>query len=98
MSKIAADEINDGNTLRKVIDYFAHLCVEPSFCSQIATNDNEFAGTEYFNKLKWLKDDNENVYDPDCNDVIRVAFMHMFNRSKLADLVKLLSGRDFKTK
>lgn len=98
MSKIAADEFNDGNTLRKVIDYFAHLCVEPSFYSQIATNDNEFADTEYFNKLKWLKDDNENVYDPDCDDVIRVAFMHMFNRSKLADLVKLLSGRDFKTK
>lgn len=26
MSKIAADEIHGGNTLRKVIDYFAHLC------------------------------------------------------------------------
>ena len=98
MSKIAADEFNDGNTLRKVIDYFAHLCVEPAFYNSIAENDKEFAATEYLQKLKWLKDDNENVYDPDCDDVIRVAFMHMFNRSKLADLVKLLSGRNFETK
>lgn len=98
MSKIAADELNDGNTLRKAIDYFAHLCVEPSFYGHIAERDEEFVNTEYFPKLKWLKDDNENVYDPDCDDVIRVAFMHMFNRSKLADLVKLLSGRNFETK
>ncbi len=98
MSKIAADEANDGNALRKAIDYFAHLCVEPSFYGHIAERDEDFAGTEYFPKLKWLKDDYENVYDPDCDDVIRVAFMHMFNRSKLADLVKLLSGRNFETK
>lgn len=35
MSKIASDETYGGNMLRKAIDYFAHLCVEPSFCSSI---------------------------------------------------------------
>lgn len=98
MSKIAADEFNDGNTLRKVIDYFAHLCVEPSFYNQIAQQDEDFKNTIYFKKLEWLKNDTEDVYDPDCDDIIRVSFMHMFKRSKLADLVKLLSGRNFETK
>ena len=44
------------------------------------------------------KDDLETVFDPDCDDVLRVAFMYKFKRAKLADLVGLLSGRDFKTR
>ena len=98
MSKIAADESFGGNMLRKAIDYFAHLCVEPSFYAYIKENDAEFAATEYMQKLSWLKDDKENVYDPDCDDILRVAFMHMYPRAKLADLVSLLSGRDFETR
>lgn len=98
MSKIAADETYGGNVLRKIIDYFAHLCVAPNFYDTIAENDEEFVKTEYFKKLKWLKNDTETVYDPDCDDVLRVAFMHMYPRAKLADLVSLLSGRDFETR
>ena len=49
-------------------------------------------------KLSWLKDDKETVYDPECDDILRVAFMHMYPRAKLADLVSLLSGRDFETR
>ena len=98
MSKIAADESFGGNMLRKAIDYFAHLCVEPNFYDYILENDKEFAESEYMHKLKWLKDDKETVYDPDCDDILRVAFMHMYPRAKLADLVSLLSGRDFKTR
>ena len=49
-------------------------------------------------KLEWLKDDNETVYDPDCDDIIRVAFMHIFKRARLAELVQLLAGRDFETR
>lgn len=98
MSKIAADDTYGGNMLRKAIDYFAHLCVEPSFYNFIAENDTEFTESEYMQKVKWLKDDMENVYDPECDDILRVAFMHMFSRAKLADLVSLLSGRDFETK
>lgn len=98
MSKIAADEIYGGNMLRKAIDYFAHLCVEPSFFDFIKENDEDFAKSEYMSKLAWLKDDKETVYDPECDDILRVAFMHMYPRAKLADLVSLLSGRDFETR
>ena len=98
MSKIAADETYGGNMLRKAIDYFAHLCVEPSFYDFIKENDEDFAKSEYMSKLAWLKDDKETVYDPECDDILRVAFMHMYPRAKLSDLVSLLSGRDFETR
>ena len=40
----------------------------------------------------------DDIYDPDYGDMLRVSFMHKFRRGKLADLVSLLSGRDFETK
>lgn len=95
MSKIAADENYGGNSLRKAIDYFCHLAVDPAFYSQLSNGDKEFMSTEYAFKLSWLKDDKEDIYDPDYNDMLRVSFMHMFGRAKLGDLVSLLSGRDF---
>lgn len=95
MSKIAADEKYGGNILRKAIDYFCHLAVEPAFYSQIAAADKEFMQSDYAAKLRWLKDDKEDTYDPDYNDMLRVSFMHIFGRGKLGDLVSLLSGRDF---
>lgn len=98
MSKIAADETYGGNMLRKAIDYFAHLSIEPSFYDYIKENDIEFAESEYMAKLAWLKDDKETVFDPECDDILRIAFMHMYPRAKLADLVSLLSGRDFETR
>lgn len=98
MSKIAADEKHGGNTLRKVIDYFSHLTVVPSYYDYIVSHDRNFAATPYLQKLKWLKDDTETVYDPECDDIIRVAFMHKLKRAKLADLVSLLSGRNFETR
>lgn len=98
MSKIAADETYGGNLLRKAIDYFAHLCVEPAFCSFIRENDANFVASEYFSKIKWLEDDREDVYNPECDDILRVAFMYMYPRAKLSDLVGLLSGRDFESR
>lgn len=98
MSKMAADEKHGGNILRKVIDYFAHLAVKPQYFGHIAKNDTEFSNTLYLKKLEWLKDDNETVYDPDCDDIIRVAFMHIFKRARLSELVQLLAGRDFETR
>lgn len=95
MSKIAADEKYGGNALRKAIDYFCHLAVEPGFYGQLAAGDKDFMTTDYAAKLRWLKDDREDIYDPDYNDMLRVSFMHMFGRGKLGDLVSLLSGRDF---
>jgi len=98
MSKIAADENYGGNNLRKAIDYFAHLSRVPSFFELIKEDDKTFTETEYFSKIEWLKDEIEDVYDPDYDDVIRVAFMHKYPRAKLSELVSLLSGRDFETK
>ena len=98
MSKMAADEKYGGMILRKLIDYFAHLAVKPQYYSHIANHDQEFASTEYLKQIAWLRNDTETVYDPGCDDVIRVAFMHVFKRARLAELVQLLSGRDFETR
>ncbi len=98
MSKIAADESHGGNMLRRAIDYFSHLCVEPAFYNSLKENDDEFVSSDYFDKISWLKDDSETVFDPECDDIIRIAFMHKFPRAKLADLVGLLSGRNFETR
>jgi len=98
MSKIAADTENGGNELRKAIDYFCHLAIAPEFYKHIVDNDKEFSKTEYFQKMNWLKIENEDLYDPDYNDLIRVAFTSQFNRGRLSDLVSLLSGRNFETR
>ena len=98
MSKMAADKDFNGQILRKLVDYFAHLAVKPYYYNHIANCDKEFASTDYLKQIAWLRDDNETVYDPGCDDVIRVAFMHIFKRARLAELVQLLSGRDFETR
>jgi len=98
MSKIAANEEYGGTELRKYIDYFCHLVVSPEFYSQITEIDREFVKGEYFSHLTWLQNENGDLYDPDYKDVLRVAFTSEFERGKLADLVGLLSGRNFKTR
>lgn len=98
MSKIASNTEYNGNELRKAIDYFCHLCLSPEFFKHIVDNDKEFAASEFFQKMQWLKTENEDLYDPDYNDLIRVAFTTQFNRGRLSDLVSLLSGRNFETR
>lgn len=98
MSKIAADTENNGNELRKAIDYFCHLTIAPDFYKHIVDNDKEFTKTDFFQKMQWLNTENEDLYDPDYNDLIRVAFTSQFNRGRLSDLVSLLSGRNFETR
>jgi len=98
MSKIASNTEYNGNELRKAIDYFCHLCLSPEFYKHIVDNDKEFAASEFFQKMQWLKTENEDLYDPDYNDLIRVAFTTQFNRGRLSDLVSLLSGRNFETR
>lgn len=98
MSKIAADMRFDGPQLRKAIDYFCHMAMEPAFHGQLKERDPEFAATEYFQQMSWLRNDNDNLYDPTYTDVLRVTFGTEFGRGKLADLVSLLSGRNFVTK
>jgi hypothetical protein len=97
MSKIAANTNYGGNMLRKTIDYFSHLAVQPDWYTDMC-KDTEFMATPFAEKLKWLKDDREEIFDPDYNDILRIAFMYKFGRAKMRDLVSLLGGRDFETR
>lgn len=98
MSKIASNETYAGNVLRKAIDYFCHLAVAPEYYDRIVAGDKEFAKSEYLSKMAWLRDVNDDIYDPSYSDMLRVAFTSEFGRGRLQDLVALLSGRNFETK
>lgn len=98
MSKIASNETYGGNTLRKCIDYFCHLSRDSEIYKQIDENDVDFKQTQYFNKIRWIKDYNDILYKPLYTDVLRVAFTSEFKRGRLQDLVALLSGRNFETR
>ncbi|MGE3171800.1 MAG: DUF262 domain-containing protein [Planctomycetota bacterium] len=98
MSKIAANDTYHGNLLRKAIDYFCHCAKSPEHVDRIAKGDKSFADSEFFPAMKWLKDVNDDIYDPSYTDMLRVAFASEFRRGKLQDLVALLSGRNFETK
>ena len=98
MSKIASNELYNGSIIRKSIDYFCHLAVAPEFYNIISEIDTEFSVSEYFKKMSWLKEENDDIYDPDYTDLLRVAFTSEFNRGRLSDLVSLLSGRNFETR
>ena len=98
MSKMGADSVHNGNLIRKVVDYFCHLTAKPDFYSNLI-KDKEFQESKYADKIKWLANGyDDDIYNPGYGDMLRVSFMHQFRRGKLADLVSLLSGRDFITK
>lgn len=97
MSKIASSWDFWVN-LRKCIDYFCHLAREPKFFEQIREVDEEFRDTEYFQKIAWLKDETDDLYDPDYSDILRVSFTKEFERGKMSELVSLLSWRNFETR
>lgn len=100
MSKIASYDTEDhfGVNLRKCIDYFCHLTREPHFYKHVSENDKEFSKTIYLPKIAWLKNENDDLYDPSYSDVLRVSFTKKFERGKMSDLVGLLSGRNFETR
>lgn len=95
MSKISSDDRYGGNQIRKTMDYFCHLMQKPEDFEAIRQNDTEFAVSEDFSKIKWIINEHEDIYVPDYTDVLRVAFTFKFLRGRIADLVSLLSGRDF---
>ncbi|ADI00888.1 GmrSD restriction endonuclease domain-containing protein [Syntrophothermus lipocalidus] len=97
MSKIAVNETYGGSLLRKAIDYFCHLARAPEFYGMVE-KDKEFAASEYFTQMVWLRHENDDIYDPSYADMLRVAFTTEFKRGRLEDLVALLSGRNFETK
>lgn len=98
MSKISVNETYGGNVLRKAIDYFCHLTVAPEFLATIEKNDKAFATSGFFHAMRWLREVNDDIYDPNYTDMLRVAFTSQFGRGEMKDLVALLSGRNFETK
>lgn len=98
MSKISVNDIYEGPLIRKTIDYFSHLIKSPAIYDNIRNNDREFAESENFNKIRWVKNYNTNIYEPSYSDVLRVAFTFKFLRGPISNLVSLLSGRDFETR
>jgi len=97
MSKIASYG-EFGSNLRKYIDYFCHLAVAPHFWELLQENDADFAATDYAQRIRWLKDDADDLYDPTYRDVIRVVALAEFGRARIEALVSQLSGRDPETK
>ncbi|NPV80559.1 MAG: DUF262 domain-containing protein [Firmicutes bacterium] len=97
MSKIAVNETYGGPILRKAIDYFCHLAAKPEFFESLS-GDEEFAASEFFPQMTWLRNENSDLYDPSYTDMLRVAFTSEFKRGRLEDLVALLSGRNFETR
>jgi hypothetical protein len=64
MSKIAANMEYGGARLRKAIDYFCHLAKAPDQFARIEKADSDFAKSDFWPKIKWLKDANDDLYDP----------------------------------
>lgn len=98
MSKISSDDRYRGNETRKIIDYFCHFMERPTDYDMIVSNDTTFASSNALQKIKWVTEEQEDVYVPNYTDVLRVSFTYIFQRGKIADLVNLLSGRNFETR
>lgn len=98
MSKISSDDRYGGNETRKIIDYFCHFMQSPADYDAIVENDSDFAASNAINLIKWVRNEQEDIYVPSYTDVLRVSFTHVFRRGKISDLVSLLSGRDFETR
>jgi aspartate carbamoyltransferase regulatory subunit len=74
------------------------MAVSPQFFEHIRDHDKDFAATDYFKAMTWLKDEKDDLYDPSYTDMLRVSFTSEFKRGKMSDLVSLLSGRNFETR
>lgn len=97
MSKIATYG-DEGRNLRKLIDYFCHLAVAGHAFSDIKENDEEFAATEHLNKIQWLRNQSDELFQPEYTDVIRITGLVGFNRGKAGAIVSELSGLDPETR
>ena len=102
MSNIAVYEKEDGDefgmNLRKFLDYFCAMSVEPTKSKDIEENDSRFAETDYYNHIKWLKKEQDDLYIPEYDDILQTVLALQFDRDKIGDLAALLSGRDFEKK
>ena len=93
MSKISVNEKYDGDYIRNTIDYFCHLQKEPSFFEVINKNDREFMSSEYGQEISWCAKPGQGLYVPSYADVLKVVNIAYFGKSRIGDLVGLLSGK-----
>lgn len=98
MSKLAADTEHGGNDLRKTVEYFATLLEDPMILQNLMVNDIEFSTSDYYAKIKWATKERTNLYNPRFGDIFHVILGFEFGRSRHADLISLVSGRDFNKK
>ena len=94
MSKISVNEQYGGDYIRNCIDYFCHLLREPSFYQVLLQNETEFFNSEYGNALTWCQNEEQSLYIPSYADVLKVVLISYFGKTRIGDLVHLLSGRD----
>ena len=94
MSKISVNEQYGGDYIRNCIDYFCHLLREPSFYQVLLQNETEFFNSEYGKALTWCQNEEQSLYIPSYADVLKVVLISYFGKTRIGDLVHLLSGRD----
>ena len=94
MSKISVNEQYGGDYIRNCIDYFCHLLREPSFYQVLQQNETEFFNSEYGKALTWCQNAEQSLYIPSYADVLKVVLISYFGKTRIGDLVHLLSGRD----
>ena len=94
MSKISVNEQYGGDYIRNCIDYFCHLLREPSFYQVLQQNETEFFNSEYGKALTCCHNEEQSLYIPSYADVLKVVLISYFGKTRIGDLVHLLSGRD----
>ena len=94
MSKISVNEQYGGDYIRNCIYYFCHLLREPSFYQVLQQNETEFFNSEYGKALTWCQNEEQSLYIPSYADVLKVVLISYFGKTRIGDLVHLLSGRD----
>lgn len=97
MSKIATYG-DEGRNLRKLIDYFCHLSVSSHAFEDIRENDVEFTASGHLDKIQWLQNQSDDLFQPDYTDVIRIAGLVGFSRGKAGAIVSELAGLDPETR
>ena len=57
-------------------------------------NETEFFNSEYGKALTWCRNEEQSLYIPSYADVLKVVLISYFGKTRIGDLVHLLSGRD----
>lgn len=98
MSKLSADTAHDGNNIRKVVEYFSMLLADPTILKNVVANDRAFSSSHYYASIKWAVKERTELYNLKFGDIFHVVLGFQFGRGKHADLISLISGRDFDKK